>query len=187
MRPLAFFLAAMLAWCGVARAQEQERKLIDRVLQPDMSLGNWMQGKTYYSGGTTGLDATKGANVKEFDFVQKFSPKTFDTKEYSARDYWQGDFKFSTKAADVKTDPNAGKLYEVKSAPVKDARESGKGYSSRDKSYATREAIEKGKTSQAHLDEVFLGKKDRGQMNMDEVRDLLNKDHKAELPQITSP
>jgi hypothetical protein len=186
MRPLAF-LSLLLACSGVLHAQDQERHLIDRILQPDMSLGNWMQTKAYYSGGAAGLDSSRSANVKDYYVSQQFSAKSYDTKDYtSSKGFWQGDFHFSTKSADVKTDPNADKLYETKSAPVKDAHESGKDYVTRDKEYATREAIEKGKTSQAHLDETFLGK-NRGQMNMDQVRDLLNKNHGISLPQITSP
>jgi hypothetical protein len=175
MRPLALILL-LLTCGGVLHAQEQERKLIDRVLQPDMALGNPMQDKTYYSGNAAGLDSTKSAGVKDFYFTQKFSAKAFETKEYAARDFWQGDFQFATKAATVKTDPAADKVYETKAAAVKEAHETGKTYDTH--GYATREAVEKGKTSQAHLDETFLGKT---RMNMDQVRDLLNKNHRASL------
>ncbi len=181
MRSLAFTLL-LLASCGLLHGQEQERHLLDRILKPNMALGYSMQGKSYNSGGAAGLDTARSANVKDFQFTQKFSPKTFETKQYSARDFWQGDFHFTTKAANVKADSAADKIYETKSANVKEAHESGKNYDTR--GYATREAIEKGKTSQAHLDETYLGK-DR--MNMDQVRDLLNKDHRASPTEITAP
>ena len=74
----------------------------------------------------------------------------------------------------VKTDSAADKVYATKDAAVKDARESGKDYYGSSKGYATAEAVEKGKTSQAHLEETYLGK---DKMNMDQVRDLLNKNH----------
>jgi hypothetical protein len=72
----------------------------------------------------------------------------------------------------VKTDSLADKIFDTKAAPVKEAHESGKDYGT--KGYATREADEKGKTSQSHLDEMYKGK---SEMNMDQVRDLLNKNH----------
>ena len=173
MRPLALLLALLLSG-GLLHAQEQERKLIDRVLQPDMTLGNAMQNMSYYSGGASGLDTTKSANVKEFDFIQKFTAKDFETKEFNSKSFWGGEMAFATKDAYVKTDSAADKVYATKDAAVKDARESGKDYYGSSKGYATAEAVEKGKTSQAHLEETYLGK---DKMNMDQVRDLLNKNH----------
>jgi hypothetical protein len=149
MRLLAPLLLLLLS-ISVLHAQDQERKLIDRVLQPDMSLANPMQSMTYYSGNAGGVDSTKSANVKDFYFTRQFTPKTFETREYSAKNFWQGNFQFTTRAANVKTDSDADKVFATKPAPVKEARESGKGYATR--GYTTREAMEKGKTSQAHLD-----------------------------------
>jgi hypothetical protein len=180
MRSLALILL-FLGSCGALHAQDQERKLMDTVLPPDMTMVNPMQGKTFYSGGAAGVDATRSANVKEFYFTQKFFAKTFETKAYVAKDFWQGDFKFSTKAANVKSAYESDKVFATKAVDVKAASESGKVYATR--GYATREAIEKGKTSQARLDEMYLGK-NRNTMNMDEVRDLLNKNHRADLTPI---
>jgi hypothetical protein len=55
---------------------------------------------------------------------------------------------------------------------VKDARESAKGYAAAGQNVATREAAERGKTSQQHLDDIY---KNRPVMSIDEIRDLLNK------------
>lgn len=180
MRPLALILL-VLASCGVLRAQEDPK--MESILHPDLNQGSFLQNKTFYSGGASGLDSTKSANVKTFDFVQKFFAKSFETKAFESKDYWQGEFQFTTKAAAVKTSPDADKIFATKSAPVKDATESSKVYDT--KGYATREADEKGKTSQAHLDEVFKGGK--SQMNMDQVRDLLNKDHRIAPTEISAP
>jgi hypothetical protein len=169
MRPLALIL--LLASCGVLRAQDQERKLLDRILKPDMTLGYSMQNMAFYGGGGN-VDITKNANVKDFYFIQKFSAKGFDTKQYDAKDFWQGDFQFATKPANIKTDDAAQKTYATKAVPVKDARDAGKTLATAGQTYATREAPEKGKTSQNHLEEVYKGKE---QMNIDQVRDLLNK------------
>jgi len=169
MRSLVLFL--LLASCGVLHAQDQERKMLDRILQPNMTLGNPMQSKAYY-GGSSGVSLTKDANVKDFYFIQKFSSKDFDSKQYEAKNFWSGNFQFATKAANVKTDENAQKVFASKALPVKDARESGKGYAADSRTYATRESPERGKTSQNHLEEMNKGKE---QMNIDQVRDLLNK------------
>jgi hypothetical protein len=109
--------------------------------------------------------------VKSFYFVQKFSAKSFDTKAFDTKDFWGGDFQFTTKTANTKTYAAMSKVYDTKTAPIKSATESGKGgYDV--KGYQTREADEKGKTSQAHLDELYKGKQE---LNIDQVRDLLNK------------
>jgi hypothetical protein len=171
MRPLAFLLL-LLASCGVLRAQVQERKLVDRLLQPDMSLGNPMQSMAYNGATTGGIEPAKDANVKDFSFIQKFSAKGYDTKDYAAKDYWQGEFQFSTKAAEVKADDAGQKVFATKTVAVKDARESAKGYAAAGQNFATREAAERGKTSQQHLDDIY---KNRPVMSIDEIRDLLNK------------
>jgi len=146
---------------------------VDRILEPDMTLGNSMQNKAFSGGGGTGgVDTSKNANVKDFYFVQKFSLKAFDTKQYEARNYWQGDFQFSTKPAAVKADSAAEKTFDTKALPVKEAREAGKGYQDATQGYGTRDAPERGKTSQNYLDEKYKG---GTQLNIDDVRDLLNK------------
>ena len=168
MRCLALIL--LLASSGLLRAQVQEGQMAQRLLQPNRTLGSSFQNKTFYNGGVGGVDTSKDASVKEFYLFQKFSPKPFDTKQFDAKNFWQGDFLFSTKPANVKTDSVSDKTFDTKTVPVKDARESGKGYDTR--TFATREASAKGKTSQNHLDEVYKG---NTQMNIDQVRDLLNK------------
>ena len=165
-------LILLLASCAALHAQVQERKLEERLLQPNRTLGSPMQNKAFNNGGGVGgVDTSKNANVKEFNLFQKFSPKAFDTRQFDAKNFWNGDFQFATAPAAVKAGPAAQKTFDTKSAPVKDAREAGKGYDSH--AYATREAPEKGKTSQTHLDDVYKGNK--AQMNIDQVRDLLNK------------
>lgn len=166
-----FAVILLLASCGILRAQVQERKMVDRITKPDMTLGNPMQGKSFTGGGNGLLEASKDANVKEFYFDQKYSPKAFDTKQFSAKDFWNGDFHFATKAAKVKADEAAEKDFATKPVAVKDARESGKGYQSSGQAFATRESPIRGKTSQNHLDEKYKGEP----MNIDQIRDLLNK------------
>jgi hypothetical protein len=170
MRPLVFIL--LLASCGILRAQEQERKMMDRIMMPDRTLGSPLQSKAYSGGGNGMLEISKDANVKDYYFTRKFSLKAFDTKQFDAKGFWQGEFQFATKPASVKADSAAEKTFATKTIPVKDARESGKEFQAGGESFATRESPLRGKTSQNHLDEKYKGKE---QMNIDQVRDLLNK------------
>ena len=169
MRPLAFILLILVASRGVLHAQVQESTMSQRLLQPDRTLGSAMQSKTFSSSGG-GVDASKEASVKDFSLFKEVALKSFDTRQFDAKDFWKGDFLFTTKAAPVKADPASGKTFGTKTLPVKEAREAGKGYDSR--AYATRDAVVKGKTSQERLDDKFKG---QGPMNIDQIRDLLNK------------
>jgi hypothetical protein len=160
---------------GVLHGQDMDPKW-QNIINPDRNVLSALADKTYYSGGSPGVDLTKDANLKEFYISQKYSAKSFDTKEFAAKDFWGGDFQFATKAATVKTNNQADKIYETKGAAVKDASESGKDYGT--KGYATRDADEKGKTSQEKLDQEYKGKSEgTPELNMGQVRDLLNKNH----------
>lgn len=167
MRPLAIFL--LLLSCGGLQAQITESKRMEEILNPRLDLASPMQNQSFQTG-RGGADASGKANVKDFQFEQKFSPKAFDTKAFSAKNFWQEDYRFATRAAQTKTDPAVEKSYATKAMEVKDARESSKDYGTRQ--YATREADAVGKSSQKKLDDQYLGK---SPMSMDAVRELLNK------------
>ena len=174
MRPLALILI-LLASSAVLRAQEQESKVWDRILGPaDRNKAFSIQSKAYYDGSGS-VDLSKNANVKNYYVYQNFSLKSFDSKQYAAKNFWQGALNFITKPANVKADAAGKKVFATKAAPVKDAREAGKNFAANGKTFATRESPEKGKTSQNHLEEEIRGDKGATQMNIDEVRDLLNK------------
>jgi hypothetical protein len=68
-------LCAFLSLCSLAGAQEQERKLVDRLLRPDASLQNNAQNKKW-SGGKVAID--KKANVSTFYVEQKSRTKKFE-------------------------------------------------------------------------------------------------------------
>jgi hypothetical protein len=171
MRPL--LLIALLAVCGVARGQDQERKLLERIQNPDTSITSSFQGKAYYGGSDKQGYASKEANVKDFYFVQKFTSKGYEAKAFDAKSFWGGDFQFTTKDAYTKDSSNAGKVYDTKGADVKTASEAGKEYAANGKAYETKSAPDKGKTSQNHLEEMHKDGSEK--MNIDQVRDLLNK------------
>jgi hypothetical protein len=166
-----WWLTFLFLSCAVASAQEQERKLIDRVLKPDMTLHNAAQDKSF--GGGKSFQAGSNPYVKDFYFTQKFGPKTFAAGPFrDSKNYWQGDFKFATTEANTRGRfdiPNAAKAVDTKTMDVKDARESGKSYTS--KTYATDDFRGRGK-AQGALDAENAAK---APMTVDQVRDLLNK------------
>ena len=63
----------------VARAQEQEKKLLDRLLKPDMTMQNDAEKKQFVAGGET---ITKKAPTKSFFFAKRKPEKGFwDTRQ----------------------------------------------------------------------------------------------------------
>ncbi len=167
----------LLAAASGARAQQQEQKLIDRIMKPNMGMTYDLRKSSF---GTSGSVSTKSANVKAFAFDQKFSPKSFDTKEFSgAKTSWLGNFKFATKAASTKT--FATKEAPTKTMPVKDAREADKTMATQtyadQKTYSRRGAsqdrFDKNGAAQQAGDVGWTG--DMKAMTIDDVRTLLNK------------
>jgi hypothetical protein len=101
---------------------------------PDMSREFNIQQLSPF-GRTKSTFRTKAARSDTFYFQQKFSPKTYEARSFETKGWWAGDFKFSTKDASTKGKyeiPNAAKAADTKTAPVKDARESGKTMATRD-------------------------------------------------------
>ena len=88
MRAL-LILALLISGSAVARAQEQERKLLDRLLKPDMELQNPSQGKEYAprSAAQPKQARTKTFSIwpwrreKQFGDVRKYEPKQFATEQ----------------------------------------------------------------------------------------------------------
>ena len=82
--------------------------------------------------------ASKSANVKAFYFPKNFQSKDFLTGNYKgSKNFWMGDFKYSTKTVDTKGNviPNATTKYDTKAMPVKTWGDASKKYAS--KTYAT--------------------------------------------------
>lgn len=85
---------ALVAGISAALAQEQERKLVDRVLRPNMSLVNSAQNKQFTA---TSVSVTKRMPAKSFYIANKslgksfaaggvLSPRRFATRRLKARD-----------------------------------------------------------------------------------------------------
>src|SRR5437660_1129483 len=157
---LSLLVLAFLALATVSYAQEQERKLVDRLLSPNTKLANSDQNKKF----TGGLEApTRSAATKFFYISEKKLNKTFvadrsaPTTSFRTRNY-------STQAAVVPT------LAPTRSYQTKQARDISPSAYSTNK-YATRDCagsrsfLGQGKSQKA------LHAQDRA-LTIDEVREL---------------
>src|SRR5437660_12407887 len=154
---------AFLIFATAAYAQEQERKLVDRLLSPNTKLANSDQNKKF----TGGLEApTRSAATKSFYVSEKNLSKTFvadrsaPTTSFRTRNY-------STHAAAVPTLPPT-RSYQTKQArDISPSAHSTKKYATRDFA-GNRPFLGQGKSQKA------LRAQDRS-LTIDEVRELLNK------------
>lgn len=166
-------LLLVLSLCANAsHAQQQDRTLEERIMRPDTTRGCLEQNKTFGNYKTFQSAGSDRAAVRDFYYTQKFSPKGFETKEFSTKNHWAGDFKYATSEANTKgryAIPNGEKNYETKPMEVKDAREGGKNYATA--AYATDIYKPNGKT-QKILDAKYANQKPK---TIEEIRELLNK------------
>lgn len=75
------------------------------------------------------------AQVKGFQFNQRFSPAKYETGDFQTKKPWFGNFKFGTKSVDTKSKsgiPNMNFAAATKTAAVKDVTDSGKTAAVRD-------------------------------------------------------
>jgi hypothetical protein len=84
----------LLAGISAASAQEQERKLVDRILKPNMSLVNCAQNKQF---GVSEISVAKRARPKNFytpdrSFGKSFAAsRAFPSRQFAARHFRAGD------------------------------------------------------------------------------------------------
>ena len=92
---------ALLAGISATSAQEQEGKLVDRILKPNMSLVNSAQDKQFR---TAGASVAKRAPSKSFDTVNKSLAKpfagerAFSAQQFTARPFQGGDVAANTSS-----------------------------------------------------------------------------------------
>jgi hypothetical protein len=150
-------------------AQEQESKLVDRLLRPDMTLANSAQNKKFNA---DRVSINKKATVGTFYFQEKSSSKAFSgTRDFSTRQFNSHFFHGSRDASVVSSQQaieNTRSAYSTRTARgVRDAPQSDKKVASR--YYAgNRPFLDQGK-SQKSLN------RQNAPMTIDQVRELLNK------------
>jgi hypothetical protein len=165
-----FLLLCLTCFSLPARAQEQERKLADRLLRPDMSLGNPAQDKKFIAAGGTSVD--KKFVAKSFSTGDEAASKSFGgMKGFFARIFGTKDFAHADAAVNTKPNPEIAKA----NTP----------FTTKDSSLV-RQSSDATRTSgtEEYADQrPFLGQGTRQKMlnqenkplTIDEVRELLNK------------
>jgi hypothetical protein len=160
----------LLALLCSVRAQDQEKKLVDRLLKPDMTLQNDAQNKKFTGDGSVSIN--KRANVGTFYIHQKPSSKSFlgardfSTSQFYSQTYHSGHNAYATSSQ--QTFGKAKAPYANQTArDIGSAPQSGKKVASR--AYAgTRPFLDQGKSQKS------LSKKNEP-MTIEQVRELLNK------------
>jgi hypothetical protein len=159
----------VLAALSCVRGQDQERKLVDRLLKPDMTLQNDAQHKKFVSDGAS---MNKRASVGTFYVQKKSNQKNFSgTGQFSTQEFNSQSFHSKRSAFNVPSQQatgNSRSAYADQSARgVRDASQSGKKVPVR--TYAeNRPFLDEGK-SQKSLN------RQNAPLTIEQVRELLNK------------
>ena len=160
---------SLLTALSCLRAQDQERKLVDRLLRPDMTLQSSEQKKKFIADGTS---INKKARVGTFYVEKKSKSKTFSgTRELSTQQFNPRPFHGSRNAFENPSQQVVGNsllAYPTQSARgPRDAPQSDKKVAGR--TYAeNRPFLDQGK-SQKSLN------RQNAPLTIDQVRELLNK------------
>ena len=163
----AWFLTAAL--CCV-HAQDQEKKLVDRLLKPDMALQNDAQNKKFSGDGSASIN--KRANVGTFFIHQKPSSKNFSgTRDFSTTQFYSQTYRGGRTASEVssqQTFASSKAAYGSQTARgVRDAPQSGKKVASH--AYAGNRPFLNEGTNQKSLN------RKNEPLTIEQVRELLNK------------
>jgi hypothetical protein len=169
VRKLAAISLLLLAVSSLVRAQDQESKLVDRLLRPDMTLQNTAQNKKFIADRTS---INKQATVSTFYVQKKSNSKNFSgTREFSAQEFSSQSFHGTRAASGISSRQpmeNSQSAYATRTASdLRDAQQSNKTAASR--SFAgNRQFLDKGKSQKA------LSRKNPP-LTIEQVRELLNK------------
>ncbi|MDQ6911935.1 MAG: hypothetical protein M3119_03605 [Verrucomicrobiota bacterium] len=168
MRP-ALLLCLLCGLAAVGRAQEQEKRLLDRLLKPDMTMQNDAEKKQFVAGGET---ITKKAPTRWFFFGKRKPEKGFwNTHQIAAKEFSTANSGDAIKTANLSTRTRIAKADVPYSAPmygdIRTARDATKPMATSDYP-ASRPFILKGKSQKS------LSAQDQP-LTIDQVRELLNK------------
>ena len=165
----AVWLLLTAALC-CARAQEQEKKLVDRLLKPDMTLQNDAQNKNFVGNGSASIN--KRANVETFYVHRKPRSKDFSgTRDFSTTQFYSQTYhggRTAHEASSQQTLANSKAPYANQTArDVREAPQSGKKVASR--AYAGNRPFLNEGTNQKSLN------RKNEPLTIEQVRELLNK------------
>jgi len=150
-------------------AQDQEKKLLDRLLKPDMALQNDAQNKKF--GGDGSASINKRAHIGSFYVHQKPSSKNYSgTRDFSTTQFYSQTYR-DGRTYDVssqQTLANSKAAYgSLTARGVRDAPQSGKKVASR--AYAGNRPFLNEGTNQKSLN------RKTEPLTIEQVRELLNK------------
>ena len=119
----------LLAAFSCARAQDQERNLVDRLLRPDLSLQNTAQNKKFIA--ANGASISKRATASTFYVQKKSSSKRFSgTRDFSAWQFNARSFRGGDHAANFSSQEqitNSKRSFSTQTARnLRDAHETGR-------------------------------------------------------------
>jgi len=165
-------IATLLIGTPAAFAQQQENKLVDRLLRPNMSLANSDQNKKFTNGKTSTFE--KAARTHSFQLVRSSATKswsgerTFTPQQFAARHFRAGD-----TAANISTRSQLTKNDTVVATPAatagtRVAPENSEKPAPVGEYAGTRPFLGKGKSQKA------LDRKNEP-LTIEQVRELLNK------------
>jgi hypothetical protein len=162
--------ALLTAVLCCVRAQDQERKLMDRLLKPDMTLQNDAQNKKFVGDGSASIK--KRANVGTFYAHQKRQSKNFSgTRDFSTAEFYSQTYRGGRTAHETssqQTLPNSKAPYANHTARgVRDAPQSGKKVAS-GAYVGNRPFLDEGTNQKS------LNRKNES-LTIEQVRELLNK------------
>jgi hypothetical protein len=150
------------------QAQEQERKLIDRLLRPDLTLQNSAQNKKFAIKSTSGDQPLK---TRRFFWQSKTMTKTFsNTRNFSTRSFQINSFENRHKTAaslSAKTVDKSNFAFETQTVEARPASDSEKKISGNDFA-GNRPFLGQGKSQKT------LSVQDKP-LTIEQVRELLNK------------
>ncbi len=164
---LAIFFAATLV------AQEQEQRMMDRILNPRVEQANPMANKAFEAGAFSSKEFQTGG---EYRGVKSVESKEYKTRVFlGIRNPWFGSLVYETDAArELSRYVLSDEDYRVSSVETEAATASDRRafQSGRADSAATRQFLGRGK-AQGALDAAYPSGKG---MSIDEVREMLNRE-----------
>jgi hypothetical protein len=159
----------LLAAFSFAHAQDQESKLVERLLRPDMTLQSTAQTKKFIADSAS---INKRATVGAFYIQRKSSSKSFsDTRDFSTQQASSQSFRGTRTASDTSPRQPIGASQSaystriargVRDAPQADKAASGRAFA------GNRPFLDQGKSQKA------LNRKN-APLSIEQVRELLNK------------
>ena len=166
-----FLLLCLMSFSFVARAQEQEKKLTDRLLRPDMTLASTEQNKKFIAVGGTPVD--KEFVAKSFSTSEATSKSFAGTKGFFARVFGTKTYTRAEAAANAKTNADiayANTQFATKeSSLIRPSSDSSRKVRAQD--YADQGPFLAKGTRQ----EILNQQQENKPLTIDEVRELLNK------------